>query len=136
MNSDKSIVLKAFNKQFFEFIDDIISVYPDNVEMLTARDAFLTFKNMNPTILVKVWHSGVYVPYKEQIETGNIDFFTEKDYTGDIGGSPNEKSTQNVLNMIDKVREPIKNMTKQSKEHVNKYIQNLTKLSIAYSKLQ
>ena len=136
MNSDKSIVLKAFNKQFFEFIDDIISVYPDNVEMLTARDAFLTFKNMNPTILAKVWHSGVYVPYKEQIETGNIDFFTEKDYAGDIGASPNEKNKQNVLNMIDKVREPIKNMTKQSKDHVNKYIQNLTKLSIAYYKLQ
>ena len=135
MNTDKSIVLKAFNKQFFEFIDDIISVFPDNVEMLTARDAFLTFKNMNPTILAKVWYSGVYIPYKEQIETGDIDFFTEKDYTSDVGGSPNEKSTQNVLNMIDKVRDPIKNMTRQSKDQVHKYIQNLTKLSIAYSKL-
>jgi hypothetical protein len=132
MDSDKSIVLRAFNKLFFELIDDIISVYPDNVEMLTARESFLTFKKMNPTSIVKVWFSGVYSKYKTEIDAGNLAFFTEKDYSGDLNGS-NVNNSQNVLNMIDKVREPIKNMNAQNSAQVTKYIQGLSKLSNAYA---
>ena len=101
MDSDKSTVLRAFNKLFFEFIDDIISVYPDNVEMLTARESFAMFKKLNPTSIVKVWFSGVYSKYKSEIDEGNLNFFTEKDYSVDLNSS-NVNNSQSVLNMIDK----------------------------------
>jgi len=132
MDSDKSILLRAFNKLFFELIDDIISIYPDNVEMLTARESFLTLKKMNPTSIVKVWVSGVYSKYKTEIDEGNLAFFTEKDYSVDLNGS-NVNNSQNVLNMIDKVREPIKNMNVQNSAQITKYIQGLSKLSNAYA---
>jgi hypothetical protein len=132
MDADKSIVLRAFNKLFFDFIDDVISIYPDNVEMLSARDAFLTFKKLNPTCIVKVWHTSVYNVYKSELDSGNLDFFTEKDYSGDLS---NVKNTQSVLSMIDKVRGPIKNMSEANKAQVAKYIQNLNKLSNAYNSI-
>ena len=129
MESDKTIVLRAFNKIFFDFIDDIISVYPENVEILTAKDAFLSFKKLNPTSIIKVWHSGVYVKYSEQINAGDIEFFTHKDYSQDLTDVSN---LQNVLSMIDNVREPIKNMSDANRALVTKYIQQLSKLSTAY----
>lgn len=132
MDSDKSIVLRAFNKLFFELIDDIISIYPDSIEMLTARDSFSMFKKMNPTSIIKVWFSGVYSKYKTEIDEGNLVFFTEKDYSADLNVS-NVQNSQNVLNMIDKVREPIKNMNAQNSAQVTKYIQGLSKLSSAYA---
>ena len=132
MDADKSIVLRAFNKLFFDFIDDVISIYPDNVEMLSARDAFLTFKKLNPTCIAKVWHTSVYNVYKSELDSGNLDFFTEKDYSGDLS---NVKNTQSVLSMIDKVRDPIKNMSEANKAQVAKYIQNLNKLSNAYNSI-
>lgn len=132
MDSDKSIIIRAFNKLFFDFIDDIISVYPDNVDMLTARESFNTFKKLNPTSIVKVWFSGIYSKYKTQIDAGDIMFFMDKDYSADL---TTVKNLQNVLEMINNVREPIKNMSVQSKDHVTKYIQDLSKLSVAYATL-
>lgn len=132
MNTDKSIVLKAFNKLFFEFIDDVITIYPDNVEMLTARDAFLTFKKLNPTSIAKVWQTNVYNIYKSELDAGNLDFFTEKDYYVDLSNSQ-VQNTQSILSMIDKVRGPIKNMSEHNKAQVAKYVQNLNKLSNAYN---
>ena len=132
MNSDKSIILKSFNKLFFEFLDDIITIYPENVEILMAKESAATFKILNPTSIIKVWHSGIYSKYKEQLEVGNIDFFTDKDYSSDLSDVKNMKT---VLDMIDNVREPIKNMSVENKKHVKKYIQNLCKLSSAYSAL-
>lgn len=132
MDTDKSIIMRAFNKLFFEFIDDIISVYPENVDMLTARESFNTFKKLNPTSIVKVWFSGIYSKYKTQIDVGDIMFFMDKDYSADL---TKVKNLQNVLEMIDNVREPIKNMSVKSKEHVTKYIQDLSRLSVAYAAL-
>lgn len=129
MDSDKSIVLRVFNKLFFELIDDIISVYPDNVEILTAKDAFLSFKKLNPTCIIKVWYSCIYSKYKPQIDVGDIEFFMYKDYSNDLTEVSNMR---NILDMIDNVRDPIRNMTEQNKLHVKKYIQDLSKLSSTY----
>lgn len=132
--SDKSVVLKAFNKQFFDFLDDLITIYPDNVEMLTGRETFETFKKLNPTSLIKVWYSYIYAPYKETIDAGDIEFFMEKDYSADL----NDASVGNVkgiLEMIDNVRGPIKNLSPENRVHATKYIQNLSKLSVAYNAL-
>ena len=132
MDSDKSIVMRAFNKLFFEFLDDIISVYPDNVDMLTGKESFETIKKLNPTSIVKVWFSAVYSKYKTQIDEGDIDFFTDKDYSPDL---TKVKNVQNVIEIINNIREPIKNMDAKSKDHVRKYIQDLSKLSTAYAAL-
>jgi len=100
--------------------------------MLTARESFATFKKLNPTSIVKVWFSGIYCKYKTQIDAGDIMFFMDKDYSADL---TKVKNLQNVLDMIDNVREPIKNMSIKSKDHVTKYIQDLSKLSTAYAAL-
>jgi len=129
-NSDKSIVLRAFNKHFFEFMDDLVKIFPDNENILVARGTFETFKKANPTIIAKVWYTKVYSPYREEIDRGNIDFFMEKDYSEDLS---NANDAGRVLNMINDVREPLKQMDETNRAHATKYIQNLSKLSVAYS---
>jgi len=132
--SDKSIVLKAFNKQFFDFLDELITIYPDSIEIATARESFNSFKKLNPTCIIKVWQSNIYIPYKAAIDAGDIHFFMEKDYSEDIT-SASVANAKSVLEMIDNVREPIKNLSDSNKAHATKYIQNMIKLSMAYSTL-
>ena len=131
MNTDKSIIMRAFNKLFFEFIDDVISVYPENVDIIVGKESFVTIKKLNPTGIIKVWFSKIYVKYQPQIDAGDIDFFTEKDYSNDI---TNPKQTH-ILEIIDNFRDPVKNMNTENKEHVKKYIRDLSKLSIAYASI-
>ena len=132
MDSDKTIVLRAFNKQFFDFIDDLLLVYPTNPEILTARSTFETFKSFNPTSIIKVWYANVAVPYKAQIDAGDISFFAQKDYSVDLDAKKVANMSK-VLDMIDNVRQPIENMNTTNKAHSAKHIKNLSRLSEAYS---
>lgn len=134
MESDKTIVLRAFNKQLFDFFDDFLRIYPNNIEILTAKNAFETFKSFNPTSIIKVWFSHVYEPYREKIEAGDVSFFAEKDYSVEL--QTNQVSNlSKVLLMIDNLREPIKNMDDVNKAHSAKHIRNLSRLSEAYATL-
>tara|TARA_Y200000002_G_C22671799_1_gene660346 strand:+ start:1401 stop:1796 length:396 start_codon:yes stop_codon:yes gene_type:complete len=130
--NNKSSVSKAFNKHFFEFLNDILNVYPDNKDIQYAITSFETIKRFNVTAIIKVWYTQVFQQYKEHIEQGNIDFFIDKDYSKDLDGV---KKSDEILKMIDNIRNPIKSMDEKNKDFCVKYIQNLSKLSGLYNSL-
>ena len=83
----------------------------------------------NPTIIIKCWYSYVFQPYKDIIKNGDLQYFLEKDYVGDVSTMAN---SEKIVKGIDKIREPIKNMSQVNQEHSMKYIQNLSKLCVMY----
>lgn len=127
--TDKSTILKAFNNHFFDFLADIICVFPDNQDLAVAKTSFETIKRANPTIILKAWKTYVYTPYKDVIDGGDITYFLEKDYSSDLSILANSAE---IMKIIDKLRQPIKEMDAVNKEHSIKYIQNLSKLSMLY----
>ena len=127
----KSILLKSFNKQFFDFLEDVNTIVVNNTEIETSRIYFNTIKKANPTLLLKIWHKYIFVPYKEQIILGDLGFFLDKDYSQDLSKL---KNNTEILKIIDtSLRNPMRNMSNINKEHCMKYIQILCKLSDAYS---
>ena len=130
--SDKSTLSRAFNQHLCEFLDDIGRIVPDSSDITTAKTSFETIKKANPSLLVKAWQQKVYTPYKDIIDSGNITFFVEKDYSSDLRSVSN---SDNIMKMIDKIRDPIRNMNDINKEHCLKYIQNLSKISTAYASM-
>lgn len=128
----KSISLKAFNTHFDEFIDEIISVIPENIDIKSARNLTIMARKANVTIIVKVWYSYIYAPYKERIDSGDLDFFINKDYCEDLNGVSN---SSDIMKSIDALRSPIKDMSDTNKAHSLKYVQNLCKLSELYNSL-
>ena len=128
--SSKSLLLKAFNKQFFEFLEDMIRIFPDKTEISIAHSYFTTIKTSNPTMLLKVWYNYVCVPYREQIEKGELHYFLEKDYSNDLSKMAYGKE---IMNFIDSsLRDPLRSMEAKNFEHCVKYLQLLTKISVAY----
>ena len=116
-----------FNDHFNEFVNDIQSVFPDDTDILTAKNALLAIRKANPKLIVRIWLKYVYNPYKEQIESGNITFFLIKDYANDL--SINDNSDK-IMESIDRLRSPIKNMSPENQAKTMKYIQNLSKLAM------
>lgn len=121
-----SNILGAFNDHFFEFVSDIQNVFPTDPDILTAKNALLTIRKANPKLLSKIWMKCVVGPYKEQIEKGDINFFISKDYSSDL--SVNDNSDK-IMEAIDRLRNPIRQMSAENQAKTMKYIQNLTKLS-------
>jgi len=128
----KPDINKAFNKLFFDFLDDIVSIYPDNKDISAARTSFASFKQMNPTIIVKSWFKFVYSPYREVINAGDISFFFNKDYSADLQNTPGSKE---IMRVIDEIRGPIQSMDETNKKHSSDYILKLSKLSELYGNM-
>ena len=128
---DKSFVVTTFNTHFFDFFEDVLKILPDNMQIKTALLSFRTVSDLNKSVLVKCWHKFVYLKYTEVINTGDISFFFEKDYTNDLTHLNNSNK---IMEIIDSIREPVKDACNNptNKQHVITYIQNLSKLSIAY----
>lgn len=128
--SDKSKLLKAFNTYFFEFVDYIIKIFPENVDVLSSKTLFEITKKANPTLLAKLWQQYVFVPYSQELAQGNLNYFIEKDYSQDVVNLNNSKD---VLVAVDNLRHEIRTMNVDDKKECLKYLQNLNKLSLAYS---
>lgn len=127
---NKSTILKAFNTHFFEFIDDIIQLLPENGDIVSAKLSAIMIKKVNPTIIIKTWYKYIYKPYFNEINNGDLNYFFEKDYNLDLQHLSNSSE---IIQIINNIRSPIRDMNNTNKEHTKKYIQNLTKLSILYN---
>ena len=103
-----SSILSAFNEHFVDFVSDIQSVFPEDVDILSAKNALLAIKKANPKMIVKIWKTFIVGKYKSEIDSGNLDFFMNKDYSTDVANSSN---SDKIMESIDRLREPIRNMS-------------------------
>ena len=127
--SGQSSLLTAFNDHFIEFVSDIQNVFPDDPDILTAKNAFILMRKTNPKLIVHIWNSHVVGKYKQVIDEGNIDFFINKDYAQDLQTSSHSAK---IIEAIDRLRNPVKAMSNENQKKTMKYIQNLTKISMLY----
>jgi hypothetical protein len=120
-------LVTVFNDHFAEFVNDVQSVFPDDADILTAKNALLAIRKANPKLLVRIWIKYVYIPYKQQIESGDINFFLTKDYSSDLARNDN---ADKIMESIDRLRKPVKDMSPENQAKTMKYIQNLSKLAM------
>lgn len=124
-----SNLLTAFNDHFMEFVSDIQSIFPDDTDIATAKNSLALIRKANPKMIVKIWNTYIVGKYRKEIESGDIGFFLNKDYTSDVSNSDNQGK---IMECIDRLRNPIKQMGAENQAKTMKYIQNLTKLAALY----
>ena len=122
---DKSLILKTFNTHLIEFMDDIISVFSREVELLTSRTFIQGVLKVKKKLVIEYWYTYVYLVYKEQIDKGNFDYFLNKDYNKDT-------EDNDILNGIEKMRNKIRELSHDNREKSIEYVKNLSKLSNIY----
>ena len=125
-----SSVVSAFNNHFMELVNDISSVFPDDLDVLSAKNSLIAIRKMNPKILIKSWDIFVVSKYRKEIDDGDISYFLDKDYSQDVAANPNSKR---IIEAIDRLRGPIRSMTADNQAKILKYLQNLSKLTIIYN---
>ena len=132
MATQSATILNAFNDHFMEFVSDIINVFPDNTDIVSAKNSFALIRKANPKLIVKIWKSYVVDKYGSEIDLGNISFFIDKDYASDL---TNAENSDKIIEAINRLRNPVKMMSDESQQKSMKYIQNLKKLCILYHSL-
>lgn len=128
--ADKTTLLKTFNTQFFAFLNDILVIFPENKDIAKGKKSFELLNMASPSMIIKIWHSHVNRLYKEHIDKGDLDYFIEKDYSDDLQALSDSEDVLRIINMI---REPVRLMDETNRDHTRKYLQILSKLSLLYS---
>jgi len=127
----KASYLTAFNNHFSAFLEDILSSFPHNRDVMTAKNSIGLLRKANPSIIAKFWRNYIVRNYQAQIEAGDCDFFLKKDYRLDIesnGGS----GADGIVEAIERFRTPLASLPPEELQKCVKYIQNLSKLSLLY----
>jgi len=118
--------VNIFNDHFVEFVQDIQNVFPTDTDIATAKNTILLIKKVNPKMIVKIWKTYIVSKYEVEIEKGDLEFFINKDYSNDVAQA---EYSDKIMDSINRLREPVKQMSGKNQLKTMKYIQNLTKLS-------
>ena len=132
MNPTPSIILNAFNDQLSELFIDITNIFPDNIDIKTAQNTLSLIRKANPKMIVKIWQKYIVDKYGDKFDSNDISFFIEKDYNEDL---TNTDQPTKIMESIDRLRDPIKNMKLSDQSKTMKYLQNLKKLCCMYHQL-
>jgi len=127
----KSFILKTFTTQMVEFCDDLVKVFPRDIDLKTGRRMLLNVKKINPKIIIISW-GDIFLPYKNKIEDGDIDFFLNKDYGEDMIKQELDPNNNENIIFLNSIKEKVIQMNDNNKGKSVKYIQNLTKLTNMY----
>ena len=122
-------LLKAFNNHLIEFIDDLIKIYPEDLDLKTSKTFITGIIKVNPRMICVYFHQNIALKYKKQFESGDIAFFINKDYNEDLG---EDWKTNKIHSTMEKWREVLKESSNENQKKSLKYFENLSKLSELY----
>lgn len=128
---DKSTILKAFNSQFEEFLEDIEILFPENKDIRTTKTGLMMMRKANPKKMVSVWYRYICIKYEDEIEKENLEYFLTKDYSDDL--KMEDGAASKVMDSIDKLRAPLRELNPENTKKCIQYLKNLNQLSKIYS---
>ncbi len=127
---DKTAILKGFNNQFEEFLEDIEALFPENNDIRTSKSGLTMLRKANPKMVISVWYRYICQKYEVQIEAENLEYFLEKDYAEDL--KMDQQAAKKILDGIDKIRIPLRHLDESNKKKSIQYLKNLNQLSKIY----
>ena len=128
---DLSTILKAFNSQFEEFLEDIEVLFPENKDIRTTKTGLMMMRKANPKKMVSVWYRYICIKYEDEIEKENLEYFLTKDYSADL--KMEDGAASKVMDAIDKLRAPLRELDPENTKKCIQYLKNLNQLSKIYS---
>jgi hypothetical protein len=125
--ASKIVLMNALYDQFFSFLNELIEIYPDDVDFSIFLSTLKMLKTTNPSLL-PTYIVEYTTQFNDQILNGDESFFIDYSF---------EEYSEHVdLNIFSKLKKYFKEMNEKSKQNVWKYTQNIVKLSIAINQLK
>jgi hypothetical protein len=132
---NKTQIVDTFNKHFIEFIMDIERVFPDDTDIMSTRKTISKSLMLMPKVLIRMFNEKFVEFYSKEIDEGDLNFFIDNDYRAQHKFKETEEASW-VINKIDVLREPVRNMNADDKAKVVQYLKNLKKLTDLYNDIR
>lgn len=130
-------ILKTFLDQFNQFLEEIVTLFPNDKELVSCKIYFEGLRKINPRVIITYWKYLVADKYDDNVESENIDFFINKNYNEDIETLAKTRNWEGdysyINNKIEAIRDQLVKLSDNNKKITMKYIINLTRLSKLYN---
>jgi len=113
-------ILSAFNKQLIEFADDLILLYPDDIDFKTFKTHIQLMQKVNARKMLNLFKE-YCIPYTNEILNKNEDFFLDNNY--------NQDHHNDNLIIIKKIKNCWSNINNSNRAIIWKYFEILITLS-------
>ena len=128
---NKNEIIETFNKHLMEFIMDVERVFPNDQDIKATRKSLSKTIMLVPKAIIRMFYDNFVLIYGNEIDKGDLTFFIDNDYV-----AKHETDLKDDVSLIDKInelREPVRNMTDADKANVVQYLKNLKQLAELYS---
>ena len=130
--SNRQVLVKAFNRLFLEFLNDLLDVFPENQDIRQAKQYIDLLKGMNPSLFVNVWYA-YYSKYRSEIDEGDIfESALDKDYSGDLEGID---GGNDILDVFERLKPCVREMNETNRAVSIDYVRKMSRLSQLYQAL-
>lgn len=116
----KKIFLDTFYKQFFDFLNELDKMYPNDSDFSTFSTKLSVLKIVNPMLPIQFIKTEIIEKYQEQIFKKDESFF--------VNSKDIEQTSE--INIFFKLKSYITDMTEENKEIVWAYIHIIVKLTM------
>ena len=114
--------LEKFNNTFNEFVEDMISIFPNDPELRMYKTALSAAMCVDDTMVINIFNDSVVKKYGSQLLARDESYFLNHDYTEII-----ENADYNAL--ITKIKQYWITMNEENRNAVWKYFKVLILLS-------
>ncbi len=132
MRKDECVNL--FNVKLKEFINDLITVYPQDDDLYKFKTSISMLLLVNEKQAIKIFKDFVYPKYKDHILNRDEKFFLTHDYTEDVNGV-SEQAPEFTDQLIVKIKSYWETMTDDNKNIIWNYFTLLIKLVEKYNSM-
>ena len=110
--------LRAFVDVVSRFNDELIDLYPNEIEFKTGRSAIILIKKTNPRMLFHIF-KGYIDPWREHIQNRDESFFIHKDFQEEV------VNNQNILMLIERLKKNWNTIGEKNQATTWKYLDTL-----------
>jgi len=117
----KKVLIDAMFNQFSSFLEELKQMYPNDPDFPVFITTLSLLKSTNPMMVINVVNSDILVPFGDKIAVRDESFFLNEDYTNNANVD---------LDIVQKLKQYVKNMSPNSKDMVWKYIEIITQICL------
>ena len=63
---NKTDILSGFNNHLNEFFNDVVNIFPDNLDIKVAQTSLSTMRKANPRLIVAIWREHIVSKYEKE----------------------------------------------------------------------
>ena len=91
-----TLTTKLFNDYFEEFLNFVVSIFPNDVDIQSTKTSVSLLRKNNPKLICNAWNEFVNKKYGDRINEGDINYFLDKDYSDDLQNNTNSTTITSI----------------------------------------